>query len=240
MVEGLLSIFHLLPNNKNKITILEDVSGVLKPCRMTLLLDLTLKGTIGEFVRCNADHYSLGRNDTVNYAFDVSRTSMVFEDRGSSLDGYGSYFCFKSPRPDPPLPGAAYRAIVDYRLLCIVLQHSISVQNVRSGYDLDLLYSPDLPFELRAEMALLVEGLAVGGDTSIEEYIICPANDLTEYQDSEAEKEQIKLYGPKAGLSWVAKPVRGQSTIGLVSRHGSLVNQGMPLVDPIVTLFGSV
>ncbi|KAK1379862.1 hypothetical protein POM88_026606 [Heracleum sosnowskyi] len=87
-----------------------------------------------------------------------------------------------------------------------------------------------------AEMALLVKGLAVGGDTSIEEYIICPANDLTEDQDPEAEKEQIKLYGPEAGLSWVAKPVRGQSTIGLVSRHGSLVNQGMPLVDPIVTL----
>ncbi|KAK1357879.1 hypothetical protein POM88_051135 [Heracleum sosnowskyi] len=41
-------------------------------------------------------------------------TSMVFEDRGSSLDGYGSYFWFKSPRPDPPLPGATYRAIVDY------------------------------------------------------------------------------------------------------------------------------
>ncbi|KAK1376049.1 hypothetical protein POM88_032242 [Heracleum sosnowskyi] len=38
LVEGLLSIFHLLPNNKKKITILEDVSGVLKPCRMTLLL----------------------------------------------------------------------------------------------------------------------------------------------------------------------------------------------------------
>ncbi|KAK1400301.1 Monosaccharide-sensing protein 2 [Heracleum sosnowskyi] len=94
--------------------------------------------------------------------------------------------------------------------------------------------------DVSAEMALLVEGLAVGGDTSIEEYIIGPANDLTEDQDPEAEKEQIKLYGPEAGLSWVAKPVRGQSTIGLVSRHGSLVNQGMPLVDPIVTLFGSV
>ncbi|KAL8150015.1 hypothetical protein AgCh_006865 [Apium graveolens] len=94
--------------------------------------------------------------------------------------------------------------------------------------------------DVSAEMALLVEGLAVGGDTSIEEYIIGPANELTEDQDPEVEKEQIKLYGHEAGLSWIAKPVTGQSTIGLASRHGSLVNQGMPLVDPIVTLFGSV
>lgn len=91
-----------------------------------------------------------------------------------------------------------------------------------------------------AEMALLVEGLAVGGDTSIEEYIIGPANELTDYQETDAEKDQIKLYGPEAGLSWLAKPVTGQSSIGILSRHGSLVNQGMPLVDPLVTLFGSV
>nr|XP_017233841.1 PREDICTED: pleiotropic drug resistance protein 1-like isoform X2 [Daucus carota subsp. sativus] len=38
ILEGLLSIFHILPNNKKKLTILEDVSGVLKPSRMTLLL----------------------------------------------------------------------------------------------------------------------------------------------------------------------------------------------------------
>ncbi|KAL8113884.1 hypothetical protein AgCh_020969 [Apium graveolens] len=38
ILEGLLSIFHFLPYNKKKLTILEDVSGVLKPCRMTLLL----------------------------------------------------------------------------------------------------------------------------------------------------------------------------------------------------------
>ncbi|KAL8118564.1 hypothetical protein AgCh_016184 [Apium graveolens] len=38
LLEGILGIFHLVPNNKKKLTILEDVSGVLKPCRMTLLL----------------------------------------------------------------------------------------------------------------------------------------------------------------------------------------------------------
>ncbi|KAK9054686.1 hypothetical protein SSX86_025765 [Deinandra increscens subsp. villosa] len=36
--EGLLSLFHLLPNSKRHITILDDVSGVIKPSRMTLLL----------------------------------------------------------------------------------------------------------------------------------------------------------------------------------------------------------
>ncbi|PWA62985.1 ABC transporter G family member 37 [Artemisia annua] len=35
---GLLSLFHLLPNSKRHITILDDVSGVIKPKRMTLLL----------------------------------------------------------------------------------------------------------------------------------------------------------------------------------------------------------
>ncbi|XP_074365240.1 pleiotropic drug resistance protein 1-like [Apium graveolens] len=38
LVEGLLNIFHLFPKNKKKLTILEEVSGILKPCRMTLVL----------------------------------------------------------------------------------------------------------------------------------------------------------------------------------------------------------
>ncbi|XP_076922113.1 pleiotropic drug resistance protein 1-like [Bidens hawaiensis] len=36
--EGLLSLFRLLPNSKKHITILDDVSGVIKPKRLTLLL----------------------------------------------------------------------------------------------------------------------------------------------------------------------------------------------------------
>ncbi|KAF8405584.1 hypothetical protein HHK36_010491 [Tetracentron sinense] len=94
--------------------------------------------------------------------------------------------------------------------------------------------------DVSGEMALLVEGLGVGGETSIEEYIIGPANDLTDDQEPTGEKDQIRLYGPEEGLSWVARPVTGQSTFGLVSRHGSIVNQNMPLMDPLVTLFGSV
>lgn len=86
-------------------------------------------------------------------------------------------------------------------------------------------------------MALLVEGLAVGGETSIEEYIIGPGG---EFEEPTTDKDQIKLYGTEAGRSWVAKPVTGQSSLGLVSRQGTMVNQSMSLMDPLVTLFGSV
>lgn len=95
------------------------------------------------------------------------------------------------------------------------------------------------------EMALLTEGLGVGGETSIEEYIISPAIDENQDQDISVDKDQIKLYGPEAGVSWVARPVTGQSALGqsalgLASRQGSIVQQSKALMDPLVTLFGSV
>nr|Q949G3.1 RecName: Full=Pleiotropic drug resistance protein 1; AltName: Full=NpPDR1 [Nicotiana plumbaginifolia]CAC40990.1 ABC1 protein [Nicotiana plumbaginifolia] len=37
-VEGLLDSIHILPSKKRQVTILKDVSGIVKPCRMTLLL----------------------------------------------------------------------------------------------------------------------------------------------------------------------------------------------------------
>jgi hypothetical protein len=89
------------------------------------------------------------------------------------------------------------------------------------------------------EMALLVEGLGVGGETSFEEYIIGPGNDLMDEHDLSGEKDLVKLYAPEEGLSWVARPVTGQSTVGLVSRHGSMASRS-GLIDPLVTLFGSV
>ncbi|KAH6804316.1 tonoplast monosaccharide transporter2 [Perilla frutescens var. frutescens] len=92
--------------------------------------------------------------------------------------------------------------------------------------------------DVSGEMALLVEGLAIGGETCIEEYIIGPSNELGE--DQEPTADAIKLYGPEEGLSWVAKPVTGQSRLSLVSRQGSLVTPSVPLMDPLVTLFGSV
>ncbi|KAJ6846336.1 monosaccharide-sensing protein 2-like [Iris pallida] len=98
---------------------------------------------------------------------------------------------------------------------------------------------------LPGELALLVEGLGVGGETSIEEYIIGPANELNDDEGLAAEKEQIMLYGPEEGQSWIARPTKGQSmlgsALGLVSRHGSTESKSnIPLMDPLVTLFGSV
>ncbi|KAJ6921090.1 monosaccharide-sensing protein 2-like [Populus alba x Populus x berolinensis] len=94
--------------------------------------------------------------------------------------------------------------------------------------------------DVSGEMALLAEGLGIGGETFIEEYIIGPADELANGQESTVDKDKIKLYGPEEGLSWVARPVTGQSSLALGSRHGSMVSQGVPLMDPLVTLFGSV
>lgn len=87
-------------------------------------------------------------------------------------------------------------------------------------------------------MALLVEGLGVGGDTSIEEYIIGPANELIDEEDPSTAKDQIMLYGPEHGVSLIAKPVTGHVS-SIVSRQGSMTNPS-GLVDPLVTLFGSI
>ncbi|XP_072988307.1 monosaccharide-sensing protein 2-like isoform X1 [Typha latifolia] len=98
--------------------------------------------------------------------------------------------------------------------------------------------------DVSGEMALLVEGLGVRGDTSIEEYIIGPANELIDDQGASSHKEQMTLYGPGEDLSWIAQPVKGQSALGSalapVSHHGTVENQSVPLIDPLVTLFGSV
>jgi hypothetical protein len=76
--------------------------------------------------------------------------------------------------------------------------------------------------DVTGELALLVQGLGVGAEASIEEYII-------DSQETAAGKDEIRLYGPGEGLSWVAKPP------SMESRHESI-----PHVDPLVTLFGSV
>ncbi|KAM3292017.1 monosaccharide-sensing protein 2 [Capsicum chacoense] len=94
--------------------------------------------------------------------------------------------------------------------------------------------------DVSGEMALLVEGLEVGGETSVEEYIIGPANELVEDQESSAQKDQIRLYGPEHGHSLVARPVTEQSVLGIASRQGSTFAHNVPLMDPIVALFGSV
>eukprot|EP01018_Ginkgo_biloba_P004036 Gb_15045 [translate_table: standard] len=95
--------------------------------------------------------------------------------------------------------------------------------------------------DVSGEMALLVEGLGVGGDTSLEEYIIQPADVLTDEHEPDSENGHIKLFGPEEGLSWIAKPLKSETgTQGFLSRHGSVETQSVPLMDPVVTLFGSL
>ncbi|PON63169.1 Sugar/inositol transporter [Trema orientale] len=94
--------------------------------------------------------------------------------------------------------------------------------------------------DVSGELALLVEGLGTGGEISMEEYIIGPANDLIDpnHESNTPDKDHIRIYGPDSGQSWVAKPVETGRSLLLVSHQGSLVN--LPTVDPLVTLFGSV
>nr|GEU36844.1 monosaccharide-sensing protein 2-like [Tanacetum cinerariifolium] len=77
--------------------------------------------------------------------------------------------------------------------------------------------------DVTAEMALLVEGLGVAEETAIEEYILGPAHDIEE-------ADKMNLYGHHG--SRVARPI--------ASREGSALNQSVPLMDPLVTLFNSV
>ncbi|KAL9238075.1 hypothetical protein vseg_012550 [Gypsophila vaccaria] len=86
--------------------------------------------------------------------------------------------------------------------------------------------------DVAGELGLLVEGLGVGGETSIEEYFIESAVDD---QDLGTDNEKIKVFASsEKHSSWIAKP-SGQSAVGITSRHGSMVAP-----DSIVTLFGSI
>jgi hypothetical protein len=91
--------------------------------------------------------------------------------------------------------------------------------------------------DVSGEMALLVEGLGSGGDTVIEEYVLGPAADA---DHDTCRDQQVTLYGPEQGLSWVAQQVQGSvlgSAVELASRQGSMYEQ---MKDPVVTLLGSV
>ncbi|CAN6200431.1 unnamed protein product [Urochloa humidicola] len=106
--------------------------------------------------------------------------------------------------------------------------------------------------DVSGEMALLVEGLATGGDTVIEEYVLGPsgasgasggASGAGEDDDHHQQQQQVvTLYGPEQGLSWVAQQVHQQGSaldLQAASRQGSMYEQ-LLVKDPVVTLLGSV
>lgn len=99
--------------------------------------------------------------------------------------------------------------------------------------------------DVSGEMALLVEGLGTEGETSIEEYIIGSANELTNDQGGPTdEKERSILFGFEDGHCWVARPVAGQSVMGSPLVHaycyGNINDQICPIKDNVVTLFSCI
>lgn len=94
--------------------------------------------------------------------------------------------------------------------------------------------------DVSGELALLVEGLSVGGETSIKEVIVLPVKEITPYQHEGAETDRIRLYETQMGHPGIGESLTGQSIPNHVSQGGSVMNQSMPLMDPIVTMFGSV
>lgn len=102
--------------------------------------------------------------------------------------------------------------------------------------------------DVSGEMALLVEGLAVGEDAVLEEYIIQPA----EFEGEDGvtlpdEEPHIKIFAPEDGTAWIAKPISSiTGSQKLLSRLGSLVEQAtprkqsIPFMDPMVPLMGSL
>ncbi|XP_030523788.1 monosaccharide-sensing protein 2-like [Rhodamnia argentea] len=94
--------------------------------------------------------------------------------------------------------------------------------------------------DVSGELALLVEGLSVGGETSIKEVIVLPVKEINPYQQEGAETDKIRLYETQMDYPGVGKTPTGQNIPNNGSRWGSVQNQSVPLMDPIVTMFGSV
>ncbi|GJN39412.1 hypothetical protein PR202_gb28529 [Eleusine coracana subsp. coracana] len=102
--------------------------------------------------------------------------------------------------------------------------------------------------DVSGELALLVEGLGSGGEeTAIEEYVVGPAASAGDHLIEEQQQQQVTLYGPEQGLSWVAQPVpSGRGSMLVIGgddtnqqqRQGSMFE--LMKQDPVVALLGSV
>ncbi|KAL8486780.1 hypothetical protein ACS0TY_023002 [Phlomoides rotata] len=93
--------------------------------------------------------------------------------------------------------------------------------------------------DVSSEMALLVEGLEVGGQTTIEQYVIGPSSELVDEEDQHPGKEEIKLLDSEGLSSMVGLRVSEESFVGPASRHASIV-QNTFSVDPVVALMENV
>ncbi|XP_024540278.1 monosaccharide-sensing protein 2 [Selaginella moellendorffii] len=96
--------------------------------------------------------------------------------------------------------------------------------------------------DVSAELALLVEGLGVGGEASLEEWLLKPApEDVLENGVPQKHESQIKLYSPEEGIAWIATPVVEEPAgHSLVPTFPSFSMKSVHLMDPLVQLIGSV
>ncbi|CAM6129022.1 unnamed protein product [Calypogeia fissa] len=94
--------------------------------------------------------------------------------------------------------------------------------------------------DVSGELALLVEGLGVGVETSMEEWLVRPAERSDILDPSSGEDGQITLFGPGGqdeDVTWLAEPIKDESGHGLLSRRASA---DIHFVDNVVSLFGSL
>jgi len=98
--------------------------------------------------------------------------------------------------------------------------------------------------DVDGEMSLLVEGLGVGAETHIEEWLLKPSEKLAKEDDEDSviEEGQIKLFGPDDS-TWVATPIVdefGHSIANTLSRSAMAESRLSQFLDPVVTMMGSV
>ncbi|CAM6100740.1 unnamed protein product [Calypogeia fissa] len=95
--------------------------------------------------------------------------------------------------------------------------------------------------DVSGELALLVEGLGGGVDTSMEEWLVKPAERSDMLDPTNVDDGHITLFGPGGpdeDLTWVAEPIKVDHP--LLSRRASQDSHGMSLVDNMVSLMGSL
>ncbi|CAH2036690.1 unnamed protein product [Thlaspi arvense] len=88
------------------------------------------------------------------------------------------------------------------------------------------------------EMALLVEGLDIGGEKTLEDLFVALEDHEPHDTLDTLDENTVRLYGTHDNQSYIAKPVPEHESMR--SRHGSLAHQSMTLKDPLVDLFGSL
>lgn len=99
----------------------------------------------------------------------------------------------------------------------------------------------DIMYNCAAEMALLVEGLGVGGETQLEEWLLRPEKmENDDEEGSVIEEGQIKLFGPD-DTTWVATQITDESgSLARLSRTANMDNRTSQYIDPVVTMLGSL